>query len=146
MKTAQNQTRNLAKLREGALRLAIGVFALGMAGTPTAAQAPALAMLDGLTKGQWEIRFRDGSGSRKICVRTGRELIQLRHANPNCNRFVVEDSANEVTVQYTCKGDGYGRTNIRRETASLVQIQGQGIDGSLPFEFTAEARRMGACR
>ncbi|MXP48058.1 hypothetical protein GRI43_11745 [Altererythrobacter luteolus] len=103
-------------------------------------------MLDGLTKGQWEIRFRDGSASRKICVRTGRELIQLRHAKPNCSRFVVEDSANEVTVQYTCKGDGYGRTNIRRETASLVQIQGQGIDGSLPFEFTAEARRTGACR
>jgi hypothetical protein len=50
-----------------------------------------------------------------------------------------------VVVQYTCRGKGYGRTHIRRETGRLVQIDSQGIAGGLPFEFSAEARRVGDC-
>ncbi|MXO55523.1 hypothetical protein GRI36_01375 [Altererythrobacter gangjinensis] len=103
-------------------------------------------MLDNLDRGQWELRYRDGRPSEKICVRTGRELIQIRHPGRACNRTVIEDSAQEVTVQYSCRGDGYGRTSIRRETRSLVQIEAQGIAGTKQFEFTAEARRTGNCR
>lgn len=110
-----------------------------------AAQSNSLAMLGGLTKGEWTIKHRDGSPDRKICVRTGQELIQLRHSESGCNQYVVEDAAARVTVQYTCPGNGYGRTNIRRETPALVQIQSQGIAGGLPFQFVAEARRTGAC-
>lgn len=109
------------------------------------AQTARLAMLDSLNKGEWTIRFRDGSPNRKICVRTGRELIQLRHGNPKCSRFVVEDGSSEVAVQYTCPGNGYGRTSIRRETGSLVQLESQGIADGLPFQFDAEARRTGNC-
>ncbi len=129
--------------------IAGAVFAASLvasiASVPGFAQGGGLAMLDGLTKGEWTVRQRDGSPSRKICLRNGRELIQLQHRQPNCNRFIVEDEAGEVTVQYTCPGDGYGRTNIRRETSSLVQIESQGIVGGLPFQFTAEARRTGTC-
>lgn len=128
----------------------LGVLALaGLAGSvfaPATAQAPTLAMLAGLDRGEWQVRFRDGSGSRSICLRTGQELIQLRHREPGCNRYVVEDEANQVTVQYSCQGNGYGRTSIRRESASLVQVESQGIAGGKPFQFTAEARRTGACR
>ncbi len=113
--------------------------------TPSAAQAPSLAMLDSLSKGSWEVRFRSGGEPAKICVRTGRELIQIRHKSANCNRFVVEDSPSQVTVQYTCRDNGYGRTNIRKETSGLVQVEGQGIAGAVPFEFKAEARRVGPC-
>lgn len=102
-------------------------------------------MLNGLTKGEWTIKPRDGSAERKVCVRSGEELIQLRHNDRNCSRFVVEDEPSEVTVQYTCPGNGYGRTNIRRETNSLVQIESQGIASGLPFELAAEARRTGSC-
>lgn len=109
------------------------------------AQTARLAMLDSLSKGEWTIRFRDGSPNRKICVRTGRELIQLRHGDPKCSRFVVEDGTSEVAVQYTCPGNGYGRTSIRRETGSLVQLESQGIADGLPFQFDAEARRTGNC-
>lgn len=123
---------------------AIGMIALGLA-LPVAAQSDSLAMLDGLTKGEWTIRHRDGSADRKICVRTGEELIQLRHTEAGCSRFVVEDVANRITVQYTCPGNGYGRTNIRRETGALVQIESQGIADGLPFQFAAEARRTGSC-
>ena len=115
------------------------------AGGPALAQA-SLAMLDTLERGQWEVRYRDGSTPRNICVRSGQELIQLRHRESGCNRFVVEDGKSEVTVQYTCRGNGYGRTNIRRESAGLVQIDSQGIADGRPFQFSAEARRTGACR
>lgn len=116
-------------------------------GTGVAIAQPArLAMLDGLTKGEWTLRYRDGAPSRKVCVKSGRELIQIKHRQPNCSRFVVEDGASESTVQYTCPGNGYGRTSIRRETATLVQIESQGIADGLPFQLSAEARRTGDCR
>lgn len=115
------------------------------AGGAAVAQS-SLAMLDTLDRGSWELRFRDGSPSRSICVRSGRELIQIRHTEPRCSRFIVEDEAGEITVQYTCKGNGYGRTNIRKEDSGLVQIESQGIVEGRPFQFSAEARRTGSCR
>jgi hypothetical protein len=125
------------------LMLALGA-SLAVVAAPALAQA-SLAMLDSLDKGGWELRYRDGSTARKVCLRSGHEFIQLRHRGSGCNRFVVEDGAREVTIQYTCRGNGYGRTSIRKETASLVQIDSQGIADGKPFEFSAEARRTGAC-
>ena len=121
-----------------------GALALGIS-VPALAQADGLAMLGNLAKGEWTIKFRDGTPDRKICVRSGREFIQIRHSQAGCNRFVVEDGAQRVTVQYTCPGNGYGRTFIRRETGSLVQIESQGIADGLPFQFAGEARRTGSC-
>ncbi|MDY7097854.1 MAG: hypothetical protein SXU28_06930 [Pseudomonadota bacterium] len=124
------------------LTLAGGLLAAAL---PVAAQSDSLAMLRQLAKGEWTVKYRDGSPERKVCVKSGEELIQLQHTQTNCSRFVVEDGAARVTVQYTCRGDGYGRTNIRRETGSLVQIESQGIAAGLPFQFAAEARRTGSC-
>ena len=136
----------MRKMGKAALGPAItAAIAFGALMVPAAAQAPGLAMLDGLSPGQWQLRFRDGSPPKKICIRNGRELIQLRHPRNDCSRYVVEDGASEVTVQYTCKGSNYGRTSIRRESASLAQVESQGIAGGLPFQFSAEARRTGAC-
>ena len=134
----------VAGLRSAAIAAGV-VYASGLI-TPAIAQAPSLAMLSGLDDGQWEVRFRDGAPARRLCVRTGLELIQLQHAQSGCSRFVVEDGASVVTVQYTCRGNGYGRTSVRRETTSLVQIDSQGIASGLPFQFSAEARKVGACR
>ena len=132
-----------------AILTSFGAAALGVAGfaggVPAAAKDAALAMLAKLDRGGWEIRFRDGAAVRKICVRDGTELIQLRHDGSTCNRFVVEDGQDEITVQYTCRGNGYGRTSIRRESSSLVQIESQGIARGAPFQFTAEGRRTGGC-
>ncbi|WP_284123735.1 DUF3617 domain-containing protein [Parerythrobacter aestuarii] len=133
---------SLARLRSTVVAMGIAMIALTV---PTAAQSPSLAMLDKLQPGQWEIRYRDDQPSTRLCVKNGRDLIQLRHKQAGCNRFVVEDAASEVTVQYTCKGNGYGRTSIRRESSTLVQLESQGIEGGLPFSFTAEGRRVGAC-
>lgn len=123
----------------GAAAVAVIAFA------PAAAQAPELAMLDRLTRGSWELRLRPEGTTERICVRTGRELIQLRHPQSGCDRFVVQDEASEVTVQYTCRGNGYGRTTIRREGSALVQVRSQGIVGGVPFSIQGEARHVGAC-
>lgn len=126
--------------------MAVATAAVLAALAPVSAQAPTLAMLDRLDRGEWLVRFRDSGEQRKICLRTGRELIQLRHGDANCSRYVVEDSAGQVTVQYSCPGNGYGRTSIRREAGNLAQVQSQGIVDGKPFQFTAEGRRVGACR
>lgn len=113
---------------------------------PAAAQAPSLTMLGGLERGLWELRFRDGTPPRKICLRTGRELIQLRHPGRDCSQYVVENTGTHSTVQYTCPGNDYGLTSIRKETGSLVQIKSSGLAGSRAFDFAAEARRVGSCQ
>lgn len=115
-------------------------------GAPGGSQAPGLAMLDQIEPGRWEIRLRDGTRpSYPLCLSSAWDLIQLRHPDQACERLTVTDRPDQVTVQYTCKGRGYGRTTIRRETARLMQIETQGIAEGLPFSFAAEARRTGSC-
>jgi len=134
----------MKSLRTIALVLAGGLVALA---APVSGQRPALAMLDRLDSGRWELRMRDKGDSsvESICLHNGRQLIQLRHPSLSCNRLIVADSDTEVTVQYTCHGSGYGRTHIRGETNRLIQIDSQGIVNGSPFAFAAEARRVGNC-
>lgn len=122
----------------------VGVVALCLC-LPVLAQSQGLAMLGTLTKGEWTIKQRGVTTDRKICVKSGTELIQMMHREGGCSQFVVEDGAARVTVQYTCPGNGYGRTSIRRETSALVQLESQGIHNGIPFQMTAEARRTGPC-
>lgn len=133
-----------SRKRIGALALAGAGVVLGLA-VPVLAQRNGLAMLGTLAKGEWTIRQRTGAPERKICVKSGAELIQLMHREGGCSQFVVEDGAARVTVQYTCPGNGYGRTSIRRETPALVQLESQGIESRTPFQLTAEARRTDTC-
>ena len=125
---------------------ATGLAAAALLVLPAAAQAPSLAMLDRLERGEWLVRFRDSGDQKRVCLRTGREMIQLRHTGGECSRYIVEDGPGQVTVQYSCPGNGYGRTSIRRESAALAQIESQGIADGKPFQFPAEARRVGPCR
>lgn len=128
------------------VKLALLVAAL-CAGGALVAQAPAIDLLAKLQRGQWTVTPSDGSPARQICLGDPLQLVKLRHAGiANCSRYVVEDEPGKVTVQYTCRGNGYGRTSIRRETDSLVQIESQGVASGRPFQFRAEARRTGACR
>lgn len=136
--------RKISVVFAGAL-VGLLVGATVLSAPPASAQGGGLSMLGELTSGEWTVRYRNGTGPAKVCLRSGQELIGLRHRGKNCSRFVVEEGAKRVTVQYTCEGDGYGRTNIRSETDALVQIESQGIAGGQPFRFSAEARRTGGC-
>lgn len=131
-----------AILRTIGAGLCAGVGFLAASGS---AQGPGLAMLEQLEPGLWEVQPRDDTPRVRICVDSGRKLIQIRHAQEVCRRFVIEDRPEVVTVQYTCPANGYGHTRIRFENARLAQIETQGIERGLPFNFAAEARRIGAC-
>lgn len=125
-------------------RLAVMGLCLGLA-VPAAAQ-PVLGMLSRLDPGRWELRARDDTRPvETLCVRDWYRLIQLRHPGARCERYIVDDEANDVTVQYTCRGKGYGRTRIRRENAQLIRIETQGIADGKSFSFVAEGRRLGDC-
>ena len=128
-------------------KLLLGVCIAGLAlpGAVALAQRAQLAGLTQLDAGRWEVRMRDPSlPSEQICISDGRQLIQLRHRKQSCERFVVSDQPNDMTIQYTCHGKGYGRTDIHRMSDRLVQIETQGIADGLPFHFAAEARWLAA--
>lgn len=114
-------------------------------GGAVCAQGVHLGMLDRLAPGLWEVRLHDGGQAERFCLENGRRLIQLRHPNLNCRQFVVEDGPVAVTVHYTCPGQGSGRTHLRFESPRLVQIESSGFASQLPFDFAAEARRVGDC-
>ena len=136
--------RNIPHSTWASKRVPLGLAALLLA-IPLAGRAAELGMLDSLAKGAWSLRIRDNGTEQRICVRDGREFIQLRHRQTGCSRFVVQDGADEVVVQYTCRGNGYGRTSIRREGNGLVQVQSQGIIDGAPFAISGEARLSGSC-
>jgi hypothetical protein len=138
------RVRDMAKIRVGLIALP-AMAALCLSAAPSLGQGSALAALDKLAPGSWELRFRPDNSRQRICIRDGRELIQLRHPQAGCSRFVIEDTANRATVQYTCRGHGYGRTQIWSETPNIAQIEGQGLVDGQPFQFSAEARRVGSC-
>ena len=123
----------------------LGGLACFAGGAALAQGAVQLAMLDRLEPGMWELRMREGGGVERLCLDDGRRLIQLRHPNLPCRQFVVEDDAVSVTVHYTCTGQGSGRTHLRFESPRLIQVESQGIAAKLPFDFVAEARRVGSC-
>jgi len=132
---------------EHAMATGIALAAMLVAGVvlPFAAHSAEPGMLDRLERGAWDLRIRDDGTQQRICLKTGKEFIQLRHRQPGCSQFVVKDEPNLVTVQYTCPGNGYGRTTIRRESSELVQVSSQGIVNGVPFSFSGEARHQGDC-
>ena len=123
----------------------VASLALGWA-VAAPAQAPSLAMLTALEKGNWALKERGSTAAaRNICIGETRQFIQVRHPQAACSRYIISDTADEVTVHYTCGGLGHGRTTVRRETNRLVQIDTQGVASGMPFSQALEARRTGVC-
>jgi hypothetical protein len=102
----------------------------------------------GLELGEWEIRESHGAKveARSVCLGDPGVLVQLQHRNADCSNLVVSDEPREVTIQYTCPANGYGRTTVRTQTPRMVRIDTQGIADNAPFAFRAEARRLGPCK
>ncbi|QJB68474.1 DUF3617 domain-containing protein [Parasphingorhabdus halotolerans] len=110
------------------------------------AQAPDLALLDGLQKGSWTLKERGASdSSKRICLGDAKLLLQVQHGSAKCTRYVIEDKPNVLRVSYKCGNLGHGVTEIRRESSGLIQLNSQGISSGSPFSFSAEGRRTGAC-
>ena len=115
--------------------------------SPAAPRRPALSALDSLQPGMWRLRMLGGSteAPRELCISDMRMLMQLHHGNAACAMFVIANEARRSTLQYSCPGKGWGRTSVRLDTATVVQIDTQGIAANAPFAFVAEARRIGDC-
>lgn len=136
----------MTKLRSCWKWLAVSALTLGCAAVSAPAQGPELAMLNKVQPGLWNLKERGSAETAdKLCVRDPRKLLQLRHREAQCNRFVVADEPNEVTVTYRCPGGGSGRTTIKYEGPGLIQIDSQGIAQNSPFAFAMEGRYAGAC-
>ncbi|MGD9810088.1 MAG: DUF3617 domain-containing protein [Sphingobium sp.] len=120
-----------------------------MTGGGTASSGTKIGALRQVEKGQWELRSREAPRSepvRRICIDDPSQLLQVRHGDMPCSRFVIADSDNRAVVSYRCKGSGNGRTDLRVETPRLVQIESQGVAEGEPFALSIEARRIGDCR
>jgi len=108
------------------------------------AQFPALS---GLERGEWELKERgNDSSARRLCIGDASQLLQPLHAGRQCKHYVLENTAQRAAVTYDCAQAGQGRTQVRVETARLVQIDSQGVSGGSPFAMVMEGRRVGACR
>ena len=110
------------------------------------AQGARPALLERVQPGSWTLHvIGSKGGDRSICVRDVGALLQIHHGRASCSRFIVSESARVVTVQYTCPGQGYGRTTATVEGPDLMRIQTQGFAGGAPFDVDYEARRGGRC-
>ncbi|WP_242125249.1 hypothetical protein [Sphingobium sp. Sx8-8] len=128
------------------LRTLISAFAIMAAGWPAQAAPPSPRLAKGLEPGEWELRERGGDGDvRRLCMSDFRQFLQIRHARASCRTFIVSETPTRHVVTYECGAAGNGRTDLRVETARLVQIRSQGIAEGAPFEFAMEGRWIGAC-
>lgn len=110
------------------------------------AQTPGLALLKGLSQGEWTLQERGSSDvGQKICLGNAELLLQVQHGNAACTRYVIENDPKKLRVRYKCGNAGYGVTEIKRESSSLVQIHSQGFVNNSPFSYSAEGRRTGSC-
>jgi len=110
------------------------------------AQTPGLALLDGLTQGEWTLKERGSRDSgKKVCLGNPELLLQIQHGGATCTRYVIENGPRKLRVSYKCGSAGHGVTEIKRESGSLVQISSQGIRNDAPFSVNFEGRRTGSC-
>lgn len=122
---------------------------------PAAAQMPPLKALTGgaFEAGEWRVipldddwKMRAPMGAAQ-CLSGPEGLLYAGHASatPACQHTVVEDTPNRAVVTYVCKGQGFGRTELRRSGRGVYVIGAQGVSGREPFDMKGEYRRTGDC-
>ncbi len=125
--------------------LGASIATMGSAGAAPADPAVPAALAT-LQPGQWALRSRDGTAPAKsLCLGDPRVLLQIRHGNAACNKYLIANNPSETIVHYSCPGNGYGRTSVRVETPRVIQIESQGIESNSPFDWAYEGRRVGVC-
>jgi len=118
--------------------------AILLAGYALIAAAPAAVPM--VQPGQWLLKSRDDPReNRSVCLRDVGALIQIRHGGTMCSRFTIDNTPSELSIHYTCPGNGHGRTTIKALTSRLIQIDSQGVVEKQPFAMLLEGRRVGEC-
>lgn len=121
-----------------------GAAAAAMLLLLTAAQRPtALAVT---SPGLWEIEGQPGQAPRvRRCIADTLSLARLEHRRQPCTQVVIGNEQSRTVIHYTCPDGGFGRTRIDVLTPRSLRIETQGIAGGAPFNYVAQARRVGSC-
>lgn len=137
-------------------RLVLAILPVAaLALTAAATDAPALQVLGDFSAGQWQVspadadsRMRRPKGDNQ-CLADVMPIVHAGHesaAAGACTHTVVQDAADRGIVTYVCKGQGYGRTDIRKLPDGGYIVDAQGIAGSDPYEMKGVFKRTGDCR
>jgi hypothetical protein len=100
--------------------------------------------LAGTKGGLWEIS-RHGASPTRQCVADPLALAHYEHRAAACSRDFSDETSSQVTVNYRCKGGGFGESRISVLTPRSLRIETQGIAGDGPFKYVFQARRVGNC-
>ena len=122
---------------------------------PATAELPSLKVLGGgaFSPGSWRVtpmdddwKMRAPAGAAQ-CLSGPEGLLQAGQTatSPNCQHTIIEDGVDRAVVTYVCKGQGFGRTEIRRSDANVFVVGAQGVSGRAPFDMKGEYRRTGDC-
>ncbi len=81
-----------------------------------------------------------------FCAAGAAAFLRFRHNHiAGCRDQFVQPGENRTIVTYSCAAQGWGRTELRRETSNLYHLDTQGIRDGKPFALRAEIRRVGNC-
>ena len=98
------------------------------------------------TPGIWEM---SGVPSAKApvrqCVGDLLTLAKFEHRGQNCTPKIIRDGPTATTIEYSCSGGGFGRSEVGLITPRSLRIETQGISENLPFNYVLQARRVGEC-
>lgn len=122
------------------------VFLLALfAASPSLAASPALRALSGWLKGSWQVTDLGDKAVQTRCVSQPDAMLLANRPDASCQFSVIRDDASSGVVTYRCAEGRQGRTELRRDTAGLFNVDAQGIEGGRPFASRTEWRRVGAC-
>ena len=123
----------------------VAALALVIGGAGLAADTSRLRTLDGVHPGRWLLRDLAGTTSpQTICVTRRADFIYLGHPATGCTARTIADDPPHAVIQFSCPART-GRTTITAETADLLTIDAQGMEGGAPFAHRTEARWQGSC-
>jgi hypothetical protein len=134
---------SVAARRRGAL-IIVGIVAFAV---PASAAAPTIAALAKLEKGRWQVRELDNAvAPTALCLGDPARLLRFEHrAVGGCASEILGNGPASATVQYNCRGRGFGHSTLRVETPRSVRVDTQGMSGGRPFSYRLEAQRIGTC-
>jgi len=130
-------------MRKVVIFLSLGGAMLG-AWTLAVAQPP--SALSQLSPGLYEIAGLPGAKApARECLGDITLLGQFEHRRNSCTRKILNASGNAVTINYECKGGGFGQSKLTMITPRNLRVETQGIADGLPFNYVLQARRVGEC-
>lgn len=114
-------------------------------GAPALASPPALKAFSGWRAGHWRAGEIGGPPGAPQCLGRSDSVLLAGRPNAGCQFSVIQNDDNVGVVTYRCTDGRQGRTEVRRDTADLLTVDAQGVEGGRPFASRLEWRRAGGC-